>query len=547
MGKRSQTGSIIILIQKWRNEIMKHILIGGAWPYANGSLHIGHIASLLPGDVLARYWRARGESVFYVSGSDCYGTPITIRAAEEGKTPQEISDAYHEAFCDVFQKLGFSYDLYTKTSDSYHREFVQSFHQRLYESSYTQERTVKNAYCPRCCKVLTDRMIVGICPVCGAPIRGDQCEVCGEIPEPEQIIDAKCADCGTTVEFRETTQIFLLISKLEQELKSYLASHTDWRKNAVAFTKRYIDNGLRDRAITRDLDWGIDVPKDGYEEKKIYIWAENVLGYLSASKKVCEERGVPFEELFGPYSRHYYVHGKDNIPFHTIILPSLLLAHGEKLRLPDAIISCEYLTLEGEKISTSRGHAVWAHELADAYNPDAVRYFFIANGPEKRDSDFSWREFAERNNGELVGAWGNFVNRTLAFIAKYLGNRIPNGVADAEIERVSKHTFLTAGERIERGQFKDALAEIFELVHFGNRYYDAHQPWKTRTVDPKACADTLYNCTLLVADLAVLLKPFLPFSSEKLENWLNLNGRWEKQTVIPGRELPDISVLFEKL
>ena len=333
---------------------MENIIVGGAWPYANGSLHIGHIAALLPGDVLARYFRAKGKRVFYVSGSDCHGTPITIRAKQENSTPDVISEHYHKEFCEVFKKLGFSYDLYTKTSDPKHKAFVSEFHKKLYNSNYIGERTVKQAFCPTCNKVLTDRLVVGVCPACSSTTRGDQCDSCGEVLEVDTVIDAKCADCGTPLSFGETTQLFLQISKLKNELCDFLDAHPYWRKNAIAFTKRYIDEGLRDRAITRDLDWGIDVPKAGYEDKKIYIWAENVLGYLSATSVLCEERGIDFKEIYGTASRHYYVHGKDNIPFHTIILPSLLLAHGDGLRLPDDIISSEYITLEGRKISTSQ-------------------------------------------------------------------------------------------------------------------------------------------------------------------------------------------------
>ena len=270
---------------------MKNIIIGGAWPYANGSLHIGHLAALLPGDVLARYFRAKGECVFYVSGSDCHGTPITIRAKEEGRSPQEISEQYHREFREIFEKLGFSYDLYTKTSDAWHKNFVTEFHRCLYQSGYVEERTVQQAWCPVCQKVLTDRLIVGICPVCGALTRGDQCDACGEILEPETILRAECAECGATLTFRETTQMFLTSSRLQGVLRQYLEAHPHWRKNAVSFTKRYLDEGLRDRAITRDLDWGIDVPKAGYEGKKIYIWAENVLGYLAATASLCKERG----------------------------------------------------------------------------------------------------------------------------------------------------------------------------------------------------------------------------------------------------------------
>lgn len=342
---------------------MNNIIIGGAWPYANGSLHIGHIAALLPGDVLARYFRLKGDRVFYVSGSDCYGTPITIRAKQEKKSPEEISEHYHNEFCDVFRKLGFSYDLYTKTTDEKHKAFVTDFHKKLYKSKYVEEKNVKQAYCPACQQVLTDRLVVGTCPVCGKPARGDQCDACGEIFDADSLINAKCSECDTPVVFKETTQIFLLISKLNDELNGFLNSHPYWRKNAVAFTKRYIDEGLRDRAITRDLNWGIDVPKEGFENKKIYIWAENVLGYLSATSVLCEERNLDFKEVYGESSRHYYVHGKDNIPFHTIILPSLLLAHGEKLRFRMKLYQANMLHLREEKYQQVKimqyGQRIW--------------------------------------------------------------------------------------------------------------------------------------------------------------------------------------------
>lgn len=525
---------------------MKNILIGGAWPYANGSLHIGHIAALLPGDILARYYRAKGENVFYVSGSDCHGTPITIRAKEEYRSPKVISDHYHKEFREVFDKLGFSFDLYTKTSDPHHIKFATDFHKKIYQGEYVEERIVKQAYCPACQKVLTDRLIVGICPSCGAKTRGDQCDSCGEVHDVNSVIDAKCSLCHVPLKFNETPQLFLLISKLEKELKELLLSHPNWRKNAIAFTKRYIDEGLRDRAITRDLDWGIDVPYPGYEDKKLYIWAENVLGYFSAAASLCEKRGGDFEEVLGENARHYYIHGKDNIPFHTIILPALLLAHGG-YRLPDHIISSEHLTLEGRRISTSNNWAVWAKDLTKNYDPDTIRYFFTANGPERRDTDFSWREFAERNNSELVGAWGNLVNRTLAFIIKYLDNNIPNCTIDAEIKTKMDSAFETIGSKIEDGHFKDALENIFELVRFGNKYYDANEPWKTRTSDPKTCQKTISNCTYLIANLAVLLNPFLPFSSGKIIDWLGLTSEWKVQD-IGATKIPDnFSVLFTRI
>jgi methionyl-tRNA synthetase len=526
---------------------MKNILIGGAWPYANGSLHIGHIAALLPGDVIARYYRAKGEEVFYVSGSDCYGTPVTIRAKQEGKTPKEISDYYHNEFVDVFNKLGFSYDKYGKTSDYQHIEFVQAFHRKLYESEYVYEKTVKQANCPNCNKALVDRLIVGNCPFCGEHTRGDQCDSCETILEAETLIEPKCADCGSQLIFTDTIQLYIAISKLENELREFLKAHPTWRKNAIAFTKKYIDEGLRDRAITRDLDWGIDVPKEGYENKKIYIWAENVLGYLSASAAVAKERGILFEEVYGANARHYYVHGKDNIPFHTIILPSLLLAHGKNLRLPDDIISSEHLTLEGRKISTSKNWAVWVKDIVYRYNTDALRYFFIANGPEKRDTDFSWREFVERNNGELLGAYGNFVNRTLAFITKYYDSRIPVGTLDSEIGAKINELYLSVGQKIESGQFKDAIDTIFDFVRFGNKYFDSEEPWKTRTSNPELCGNTIFICVQIIANLSVLLQPFLPFSSRKIFAWLNLNREWKAQSVSHGHTMPEISILFERI
>lgn len=526
---------------------MKNIVIGGAWPYANGSLHIGHIAALLPGDVLARYFRLKGDKVFYVSGSDCHGTPITERAERENKTPEEISEFYHKEFFEVFGSLGFSYDLYLKTTDERHKCFVTGFHKKLYDSEYTEERTVKQPFCPACKRVLTDRMIKGICPVCKNQARGDQCDFCSEIFEADSLINAECTVCGTGISFRETKQIYLLISKLSDDLTEYLDSHNFWRKNAKAFTKRYIDEGLRDRAVTRDLKWGIDVPKEGFQDKKIYIWAENVLGYLSAVSILCKEQGLDFREIYGKNSRHYYVHGKDNIPFHTIILPSLLLAHGEKLHLPDEIISSEYVTLEGRKISTSRNYAVWARELCEKFDPDAVRYFFMVNGPEKRDTDFSFREFRQQINSELVGAWGNFVNRTLAFAVKYLNGEIEKAAVDDNIRNKVQNTFDSVGEKIEKGCFREALEEIFELIRFGNSYYDSKTPWKTRTEDIEKCRKTISDCTYLIANASQLLYPFLPFSSAQIAEWLDFDFSWNE--IIPDAVVisGDIKILFSRI
>lgn len=523
------------------------ILIGGAWPYANGSLHIGHFAGLLPADIIARYHRLKGDDVYFVSGSDCYGTPVAIRAKLEGRTPEEISDSYHREFCDCFEKLGFCFDRYGRTTDESHIAFVQNFHKKLYHSRYITERTAPQAYCETCGTWLADRFVHGICPDCGAEARGDQCDACGSVLEPESLIDPVCSLCGNTPVFRESTHLFIEISKLEKELREFIHAHPDWRKNAIACGTRYINEGLRDRAITRDLSWGIDVPKEGYEDKKIYIWAENVLGYLSQSHAVCQERGTDFEELWGQDAKHYYVHGKDNIPFHIIILPALLLAQGSGYHLPDEIISSEYLTLEGNKISTSKNYAIWLKDIVDRYHPDSLRYYITASGPEKRDADFSWEEYYHHHNSELLGAYGNFVNRNLSFVQKYFDGFIPNGTPDEDLTTKTTHIFTSVGSLIERGALKEALGEIFDLVRYGNKYFDTNKPWETRNRDILSCQSTIYNCVQLIANLAVLLTPFLPFSSETVCQWLDLSPIWEKQEVNGGTKLPQTDILFERL
>jgi methionyl-tRNA synthetase len=527
--------------------IQQKILIGGAWPYANGSLHIGHLAALLPGDVLARYHRLKGDDVYYVSGSDCHGTPVAIRAKQEEKNPEAISDSYHLEFKHCFEKLGFSYDCYLKTSGKEHRDFVTDFHKKLYESPYIFEAQSLQPYCENCHTFLADRFLIGICPVCGEEARGDQCDACGKVIETGSLLHSKCSICGSSASLKNTEHLYIALSKLEQELSDYLIAHSNWRKNAIAFSNRYLEEGLKDRAITRDLDWGIPVPMKDYENKSIYIWAENVLGYLSASKTAASQRGTDFKLLWGDTAKHYYVHGKDNIPFHTIILSGLLLAHGEGLRLPDEIISCEYVTLEGRKISTSKNYAIWVKDIVSRYSPDSLRYFFIANGPEKRDTDFSWREFIHSHNSELLGAYGNFINRTFAFLHKFFDNKVTFGVLEKGIETYIKDLYTTTGEKIEKGHFKDALDDIFTFVRYSNKYFDTEKPWVTRTENIIACQNTLYNCTQIIANLSILLSPFLPFSSAKIIEWLELKKEWEPDFVPSDFRLPDTEILFERI
>ncbi len=526
---------------------MNNILVGGAWPYANGSLHIGHIAGLLPGDVIARYHRAKGDNVYFVSGSDCHGTPVAIRAKNEKKSPQEVSDYYHEEFKDCFERLGFSYDIYTKTSSKEHKEFVKDFHEKLYESPYVYEKEAPQAYCDCCNTFLADRFVIGKCPECGKDTRGDQCDSCGAVLEPEVLIEPVCAVCGNIVSFKTSNHLYIAISKLEKQIKELVDLHPNWRKNAVLFTNRYIKEGLQDRALTRDLDWGIDVPKEGFENKKIYIWAENVLGYLSASKTATLQRHEDINKIWDKDAKHYYVHGKDNIPFHTIILPALLIANDAEWHLPDEIVSSEHLTLEGKKISTSQNYAIWVKDIIGQYNADSLRYYLLANGPEKKDADFSWREYVNSHNSELLGAYGNFINRSLVFISKYLNGVVPEGKLNNDINDKINLLYVETGRKIECGIFKETIDEIFEFVRYANRYFDSEKPWITRNTDVNACNNTLYNCVQITANLAVLLYPFLPFSSEKVCKWLNINSEWKKQFVLSGYQLPEVQILFERI
>jgi len=545
-----------------------NILIGGAWPYANGSLHIGHIAALLPGDVLARYFRAKGETVFFVSGSDCHGTPVTIRAKQENKTPKEISDFYHNEFNDCFKHLGFSYDLYGKTSSEEHKNYVIDFHKKLYDGGYVYEKSTPQSYCSKCSQFLPDRFVTGLCPHCGKGARGDQCEACGSVLEPENLLESKCSICGEPPEFRPTNHLFLAVTRLKDELEQYVESHSSesnsyeshsyeshstqsynaWRKNACELSRRYIREGLRDRSLTRDLDWGIDVPRDSFNGKRIYIWAENVLGYLSDCNTLCSQRGLDFNEFWNS-CRQYYVHGKDNIPFHTIILPSLLLGRTDvKLKLPDEIISSEYLTLEGRKISTSGNWAIWAKDILERYNPDSIRYFLIGNGPEKRDTDFTWREFINSHNGELLGAYGNFVNRSLVFIQKSFDGKVPHAQANTVILESLSQLYPSVGNLIEQGNCKEALDTIFTFIRTANKYFDEEQPWLTVKSNIEKCKETLNTCIQIIANLSMLLNPFLTFSSEKVRNILSMEfAAWKFIEIPAGLELGAVDILFERI
>lgn len=531
--------------------MMKHIFIGGAWPYANGSLHLGRLASVLPGDVLARYHRAKGDQVLYVSGSDCHGTPVAVQAAQAGVKPGEIAEQYHREFEQCFKQLAFSYDLYARTDEEHHRRTVQDIFLSLLKNGYLERRTVLQTYCPADRRFLPDRYVEGTCPICGERARGDQCDYCSSLLDPSDLIDRSCKLCGNTPIDRPTEHYYLLLSKLQAELDSYVKQAANWRDNALQLTARYLNEGLQDRAVTRDLDWGVDVPVAGFEGKKIYVWIEAVSGYLSASIRWANERGKNWERFWldGEHSDlvSYYVHGKDNIPFHTLIWPAILSGAGD-LHRPDRIISSEYMTLEGLKFSTSRNWAVWVPDMLERYPADSIRYFLLANGPEKRDTNFSWREFIHSHNGELLGAFGNFVNRTLAFIVKSFHAEVPVGhVNEAWSESITA-LYVDAGQLIEVGSFKEALERIFSLIRRANKFFDEEKPWITYKENIHACAHTLYNCVYIIVNLSQLLHPFVPTACSQIRQFLNLSEpTWQPIQLSAGQEVQSLCHLFERI
>jgi len=530
----------------------RYIFIGMAWPYANGSLHLGHIAGLLPADILARYHRLRGDNALFVSGSDCHGTPIAVKARETGKTPQEISDFYHREFIDNFKKLGFSFDYYGKTSALGHKKIVQKIFLELYQKGYIYKEKQLLTYCPKCKQFLPDRYIEGTCPKCGyEKARGDQCDKCGALLDPKELINPHCKFCGTTPIEKKSEHFFLKLTAFEKKLKAWVKKQKTWRPNALNFTKKFLEQGLKDRAVTRDIDWGVTIPLEGYSEKKIYVWFEAVCGYftdcINWSQQIKKENAWK-KWWKNEKSWHYYVHGKDNIPFHTVIWPSILM--GLEKHLPNQIISSEYLTIENKKLSTSENWAVWIPDYLTKYDPDVLRYYLVANGPETHDANFSWDKFVVRNNSELVGVYGNLVNRFLKFSVKNFTGQIKKHKIDPQIENKIKNTFTTAAKLIEQTHFRNALKEIFTLAHFGNRYIDQKEPWRVIKKNKDKCEEILFNVLQIIYALSILLYPFLPRSSEKLFKLFSIRKeklKWGYKPLILKIKLKLIGILFEKL
>ncbi|MBN2244139.1 MAG: methionine--tRNA ligase [Acidobacteria bacterium] len=539
------------------------LLVTAALPYANGPLHVGHLAgAYIPADVYVRYQRLKGADVLFICGSDEHGVPITILADKEGVTPKEIVDRYHSMISESFRRIGLGFDNYSRTSLPLHHKISRDFFLTLNRKGYITEKSVQQYYCSTCGRFLPDRYIEGECPHChrqGA--RGDQCEACGRWHEPEQLIDPKCKVCGSHPELKTTKHWYFRLSQFQKQLEDWQASKSDWKSNVREFCSGWFQEGLTDRPITRDIDWGVPVPLPDAGGKVLYVWFDAPIGYISSSVEWAEKQGRP--ERWRDYwcdseTRLIHFIGKDNIVFHAINWPATLMGHGDFI-LPSQIPANEFLNIEGEKLSTSRNWAIWVDEFLEVLPPDPLRYYLEANAPESKDADFVWKDFQAHNNSELADVLGNLVNRCLTFTEKNFESRVPPaGVledADTALLAAIAQFAKKISYALENFQVRRAVSEMMDLARTGNKYFNDSAPWKSLKTDRQRCG-TILNTTLqLLASLAVVMEPFLPFSAEKL--WRMLNGpgthRDQRWISIPDLRLPDNhplgkrEILFEKI
>ncbi len=537
----------------------ENILVAVAWPYANGPLHLGHIAgAYLPADIFARYHRLKGNNVLMVSGSDEHGTPITLRAEQEGVSPAEVATKYHREFLKSWQQLGISFDLFTTTDTANHADVTHDIFLRLLEKGYIYQDSMPQAYCPNCQRSLPDRYVEGTCPNCHFnAARGDQCDQCGRTLNPSDLIDVRCRTCSATPRFENSEHFFLKLSAFEKALQKWVGDKTHWRQNVQNFTLGFLEGGLKDRAITRDIEWGVSVPLPGFEKKRIYVWFEAVIGYLSASQEWAKMQGK--EDGWKPFwtgeNKSFYFIGKDNIPFHTIIWPAMLMGYGG-LSLPYDVPANEFLTVEGKKLSTSRNWAVWLPDYLKRYDPDPLRYYLSISMPETGDMDFSWHEFLRKNNDELVATYGNLVHRVLSFTNRNFDASVPD---PGEPDEVGKNLLQKARNALDevdrqlyRCHFKEALKAAMALAQDVNRYLDDTAPWKMIKQDRQAAGRSVYTAIGAIAALKTMLYPFLPFTSQKLHEYLGFAGDireagWNLQLPPAGQKLPQPQALFTKL
>ena len=541
----------------------KRTLVTSALPYANGPVHIGHLAGVyVPADIYVRYLRLKGEEVLFVGGSDEHGVPVTIRAKKEGCTPQDVVDRYHKIIKDSFEGFGISFDVYSRTTSDTHHQVASDFFRKLYDNHQFVEMESEQFYDEEARQFLTDRNIVGECPRCHAQgAYGDQCEKCGSTLSPEELINPRNALTGNALVKRKTSHWYLPLDQYQPWLEKWiLEEHKEWRPNVYGQCKSWLDGGLHPRAVTRDLDWGIPVPVEGADGKVLYVWFDAPIGYISNTKELCEahpEKGNWETWWKDPSTRLIHFIGKDNIVFHCIVFPTMLKAEGTYI-LPDNVPSNEFLNLEDDKISTSRNWAVWLNEYLEDFpgKQDVLRYVLTANAPETKDNNFTWKDFQARNNNELVAIYGNFINRALVLTQKYFEGRVPVRGEWTDYDRQTVEEFVDVKSEVERlldnFKFRDAQKEAMNLARIGNKYLADTEPWKLAKTD-MVRVGTILNLSLqLAANLAIAFEPFLPFSSEKLRSMLAMNTfSWEDlgstTLLAEGHQLGKAELLFEKI
>ncbi len=530
----------------------KDIFIGGAWPYANYYLHIGHLAALLPGDILAKYFRMNGDNVIYVSGSDCHGTPITERARKENVKPEEIATYYHNEFVKTFKKINFEYDEYSATMSEHHKTYVMDKFKKMMENGYIYEKESLEDFCETCNTYLSDREITGICPYCGGQSSGDQCEVCNHSLNSNEVLDKHCIKCGSLTTLKLNKHLYFKLPEFEKILQQLINKNkTKWRKNALGESQKYIDMGLVERAATRQLDWGIPVPVSGYDDKKIYVWIEAVLGYLSVGQHVADKRNINFDKFMSNDNKNlstYYVHGKDNIPFHTIIYPALISALNNNYRLPDYIISSAYVNLNDEKMSKSKGNLITVNELLDKFESDSIRFYFSFKGPETNDINCSIEDIIQTHNKFLVGMLGNFVNRNLSFIVKKFDGNIKRGNIDESIIKLTKEYYISIGTFFEKGEIKNAVTKIIDYINIANKYYDNKQPWIQVKENIKDFNDTTYTCVYMMANLSNFIYPIMPDGSKIIKDMLQIKEfKWSEEIIKDDIQINNLQLLYKRI
>jgi methionyl-tRNA synthetase len=533
------------------------ILVTSALPYANGEIHLGHLAgAYLPSDIYTRYHRLKGSDIIHICGSDEHGVPITIAADKQKVNPQVIVDKYHKSIKESFEKFGCSFDNYSRTSLPLHHKTAQDFFTLIYNKGFIYPKTISQFFCHSCNMFLADRYVTGTCPHCGNDkARGDQCEKCGRWLEPFNLIEPKCKTCGARPEELKTTHYFFKLSQFQDTLKKWLAQKTNWKDNVKKFCEGWFSQGLEDRAITRDLTWGVKVPLKEAQNKVLYVWFDAPIGYISSTKEWAINKGNP--DLWKDYwldSKTKLIHfiGKDNIVFHAMVWPAMLFAHGDYI-LPSEIPANEFLNLEGRKLSTSENWAVWLPEYLKEFEPDPLRYALAVNLPENRDIDFAWRDFLARNNNELADVLGNFINRVATFINKNYNGNIPENhkfaESDNEVLIKIEDTTQKVGELIEHFQIKDAVRELMTLPNLGNRYFDYQAPWQSFKTDRNKCDTAINICARVIASLSIILEPFLPFSAAKIKKLIQIQSKtWdEAQNPRFGKILGPVAILFPKI